>query len=87
MFVPKKILVAVGGAAILAAGIWVGVSFRDRKAAPALEPTAAIGGAGQSAAVVQTQTDADLTRTNADENTTPSFVSPSKKLSEKPSSR
>ena len=87
MSIPKKILTAVSGVAILAAGIWVSVSLGDRKAAPAREPTAVIGGVGQSAAVVQTQTDADLTRTNADENTTPSFVSPSKKLSEKPSSR
>src|SRR3989338_1223221 len=60
MSIPKKILTAVSGVAILAAGIWVSVSLGDRKAAPAREPTAVIGGVGQSAAVVGAKTDAPV---------------------------
>ena len=60
MSFPKKILIAAGGVAILAAGIGVGVLLGDGKAAPAREPTVAIGGVGQSAAVGSAKTDAPV---------------------------
>jgi len=44
MFIPKKILIAVGGVALLAIGIFLGASFKGGTETPTATQTAAVGG-------------------------------------------
>ena len=50
MFIPKKILFAVGGAMVLVVGIFIGGLFKSGTEAPTTAQTAAVGDAGQTEA-------------------------------------